>query len=248
MFNWQLPKQYCITLSQAQVFNKLRLCVLGRYLMYGHIHQGCHSSNSQNSLTCPWPLLNSFHWPFINEKQSMFTFTLAFFVGHRYFSVNFQPLSTFRGKRKKEFGRKHSQRKSLTITTACVRRRVSNWSLCLLWSILFNFSERKCISKSQRKLMNYKPENRIPWLFTDFDKFRFSLTFPWPWQPCILYGLPTVYFKVLRWPVISLLLIAGSGANFLEEILFTSCLWRKLNYFRKAFVKRSMESFAFGLG
>ena len=54
MFNWQLPKQYC-TLSQAQVFNKLRLCVLGRYLMYGHMYQGCHSSKSQNSLTCPRP-------------------------------------------------------------------------------------------------------------------------------------------------------------------------------------------------
>ena len=54
MFNWQLPKQYCMSLSQAQVFNKLRLCVLGRYLMYGHIHQGCHSSKRQNSLTFPW--------------------------------------------------------------------------------------------------------------------------------------------------------------------------------------------------
>ena len=51
-----------------------------------------------------------------------------------------------------------------------------------------------------------KPENKIPWLFTDFDKnwdfpwpfakfpdfsltlkiFWFSLTFPWPWQPCLL--------------------------------------------------------------
>ena len=36
----------------------------------------------KNSLT--------FHWPFINEKQSMFTFALAFFAGHRYFSLNFQ--------------------------------------------------------------------------------------------------------------------------------------------------------------
>ena len=65
--------------------------------------------------------------------------------------------------------------------------------------MLFIFSERKCISKSWRKLMNNKPENRIPWLLTDFDNikdfpwllkkfpdfsltlknFRFSLTFPW---------------------------------------------------------------------
>ena len=45
--------------------------------------------------------------------------------------------------------------------------------------------------------MNYKPENRIPWLFTDFDNikdfpwlfpylenFSFSLTFSWPRQLC----------------------------------------------------------------
>ena len=77
--------------------------------------------------------------------------------------------------------------------------KASNWSLCLLCSILFIFSERKCISKPWRKLMNYKPENRIPLLLTDFDNikdfpwllkkffdfsltlnnFRFLLTFPW---------------------------------------------------------------------
>ena len=77
--------------------------------------------------------------------------------------------------------------------------KASNWSLCLLCSILFIFSERKCISKPWRKLMNYKPENRIPLLLTDFDNikdfpwllkkfpdfsltlknFLFSLTFPW---------------------------------------------------------------------
>ena len=62
------------------------------------------------------------------------------------------------------------------------------------------FSERKCISKSWRKLMNYKPENRIPWLsltltiakifpeiprlFPDLEKFSvfpdFSLTVATP--------------------------------------------------------------------
>ena len=46
----------------------------------------------------------------------MFSCALAFFAGHRYFSLYFQPLSAFRGKRKKEFGRKHSQRKPLTTT------------------------------------------------------------------------------------------------------------------------------------
>ena len=67
--------------------------------------QGCHSSESYKfpdfSLTFHWPL-NSFHWPIINEKQSMFTFTLAFFAGHRYFSLHFQTRSSFHGKREKE--------------------------------------------------------------------------------------------------------------------------------------------------
>ena len=33
--------------------------------------------------------------------------------------------------------------------------------------------------KSWRKLRNYKPEKRIPWLFTDFDNIK---DFPWPWK------------------------------------------------------------------
>ena len=107
----------------------------------------------------------------------MFKFALVFLAAHRHFSLQFQTFSAFRGKRKKEFGRNHSQRKPLTTTTTCIRRKVLNWSLCLLCSMLFIFSERKCISKSWIKLMNYKlPENRIPWLLTDFDNIK---DFPW---------------------------------------------------------------------
>ena len=100
----------------------------------------------------------------------------SFFCRPSIVSIHFHPISAFRGKRKREFGRKHLQRKPLTTTTTCVRQRVSNWLLSLLCSILFVFSKRKCISKSWRKLMNYKPENRIPWLFTDFDNIK---DFPW---------------------------------------------------------------------
>ena len=58
--------------------------------------QGCHSLESYKfpdfSLTFHWPL-NTFHWPFINEKQSMFIFTLAFFcrppIFFSSFSVSF---------------------------------------------------------------------------------------------------------------------------------------------------------------
>ena len=130
----------------------------------------------------------------------MFPFALVLFCLP---STLFSSVSNFsrfsRAKRKKEFGRNHSQRKPLTTTTTCIRRKVLHWSLCLLCSMLFIFSERKCISKPWRKLMNNKPENRISWLLTDFDNikdfpwllkkfpdfsltlknFRFPLTFPW---------------------------------------------------------------------
>ena len=173
-------------------------------------HQGSLQLNldtSEHTLNNPqgfhWPL-DTFHWPFINEKKSMFTFASDLFVGHRYFSLHFQPLSAFRGQRKKEFGRKRSWRKQLTTITTCARRSMSNWSLCLLYSLLFIFSKSKCISKAWRKLMNYKQENRIPWLsltltiskiFPDLtfkkfpafsltlNNFRFSPSFPRPWQP-----------------------------------------------------------------
>ena len=62
---------------------------------------------------------------------------------------------------------------------------MSNWLLFLPCSILFIFSKRKCISKSWRKLMNYKPENRIPWPFTDFEKFVFPWLFPDHGNPAV---------------------------------------------------------------
>ena len=150
------------------------------------------------SLTYHWPL-NSFHWPFINDKQSMFTIHFSFFLQATdifLFIFSLFPLFTERGRRnwKKAFTTKTTDH---NYYKAGVRRTVSNWLLCLPCSILFIFSKRKCISKSWRKLMNYKPENRIPWPFTHFDdiqdfpwlfpdleKFVFSVTFPWLWQPC----------------------------------------------------------------
>ena len=127
----------------------------------------------------------------------MFTFSLAFFADHRQSSLHFQRFSAFCGKRKKEFGWKHPQWKPLTTTTTCVRCWVSNWLLCLLCSILFIFSERKYNSKSWRKLVNYKQENRIPWLFTDFDNIKDfpwllknSPTFPWPWK---IFSFPWLF-------------------------------------------------------
>jgi len=78
--------------------------------------------------------------------------------------------TSFRFSQKEEgIWKKVSRRKN-------THHRVSNWSLSLLCSIVFIFSKRKCISKSWGKLINYKPDNRIPSLFTDFDNIK---DFPW---------------------------------------------------------------------
>ena len=80
-------------------------------------------------------------------------------------------------------------------TNTSVRRWVSNWSVSLLCWIHSVFLRRKCIEKSCRKLISCKPENGIPWLFTDFANIKdfpgllkkfpdFSLTFKnfvFPW-------------------------------------------------------------------
>ena len=177
---------------------KLKLYFVNYSILF-HVMFFCRFATHQkveNSLTFEWPL-NSFHWPLSNEKQSIFTFALALFAGHQYFSLHFRPLSA---EREEGFGTQHSQRKPLT---TCQVYTVK--SLCLLCSILHLFQKKNCILTSWRKLTNYKPENRIPWLFTDFDNikafprffkkfpdfsltlksFRFFLTFPWswPWHP-----------------------------------------------------------------
>ena len=155
----------------------------------------------KNSVTFHWPL-KSFHWSFINEKQSMLPFTLPFLGAINSFLFIFKLflLCADRGRRNLQESIHNENHWSQLPHVSDV---VSNWSLFLPCTILFVFSERKCISKSWRKVMNYKPENRIPWLFTDFDNIKdfpwlfkkfpdfsltlknvhFSLTFPWPWQP-----------------------------------------------------------------
>ena len=103
------------------------------------------------------------YWPFINEKQSMFTFALAFFAGHRFFFFSFS--TSFRFSWEEEEG---IWKKAFTMTTTdhnyiCQTLNVKLIALLALQHT-FIFSERKCISKSWRKLMNYKRQNRIPWL------------------------------------------------------------------------------------
>ena len=71
-------------------------------------------------------------------------------------------------------------------TTTCVRHRVSKWLVSLIWSIHLVISARKCIEKACRKLITYKLENGIPWLFTGFANIeipRLLIRMPrlWDW-------------------------------------------------------------------
>ena len=135
----------------------------------------------------------------------MFTFALVFLqaIDILLLIFNLFPLFAERGRRNLEEIIHNENHWLQLLHKSGVECQIDRFTCFAAYS-LFIFSERKCISKSWRKLMNYKPEKRIPWLFTDFDNikdfpwlfkkfpdfsltlknFRFSLTFPWQWQPC----------------------------------------------------------------
>ena len=116
-----------------------------------------------------------FHWPFINAKQSMFTFaSLVFLQAIDIFLLIFNlfPLFAERGRRNLE---EIIHNENQLLHKSGVECQIDSFACFAAYS-LFIFSERKCISRSWRKLMNYKPEKRIPWLFTDFDNIK---DFPW---------------------------------------------------------------------
>ena len=109
----------------------------------------------------------------------MFTLALVSFASYRYCYLQFQTLSAFHGIERKTFDFTHIHsflRKLLTTTATCVRHWVSKWLVSLIWSIHLVISTRKCIEKACRKLITYKLENRIPWLFTGFANIK---DFPW---------------------------------------------------------------------
>lgn len=77
-------------------------------------------------------------------------------------------------------------------TTTYVRRWVSNWSVSLLCRTHLVFLRRKCIEKSCRKLISCKPENGIPWLFTDFANNK---DFHWLFKKFLDYSLTLKIFR-----------------------------------------------------
>ena len=149
----------------------------------------------KHSLTFHW-LLNSFHWPFINEKQSMFTFALAFFAGHQYFSLHFQPVCAFRGKKKKEFvtsiHNKSHWPKLLHVSG--VECQIDRFACFAAFFSSFpkenafqSLEENLCTINRKTEFPDFSLTLTISKIFPDFSltlkNFRFSLIFPWQWQP-----------------------------------------------------------------
>ena len=128
----------------------------------------------KNSLTFPWPL-NSFHWRFINEKQPMFTFALAFLQAiDRYFSLHFQPFQLF-----VESGRRNLE-ESIHNENYWPQPLHVPGAECQIdrFAAYFSSFPKKMHFKILKKNLS-KPENRIPWLFTDFDSIKdFRWLFP----------------------------------------------------------------------
>ena len=88
LFGQKLDRSYAVLTSYQS------LHVLSMNFPLSQFRVATHQK-VKNSLTFHWSL-NSFHWPFINQKQSIH---FSFFASHQYFSVHFQPLG-FCGKKR----------------------------------------------------------------------------------------------------------------------------------------------------
>ena len=147
-------------------------------------------------MTFHW-LLNSFHWPFINEKQSMFTFALVFFAGHQYFSLHFQPVCGFRGKKKKEFvtsihNKNHWPQLLHVSGVECQIDRFACFA-----AFFSSFSKENAFQSLEENLWTINRRTEFPdfsltltisKIFPDFLKN--SPTFPWPWK---IFSFPWLF-------------------------------------------------------
>ena len=96
----------------------------------------------------------TFHWPFSQRKQSMFTFALAFCSGYWYFSLHFQALCTLCRKRKRNLEERIDNENNWPQLSQVsgIECHIDRFA-----AYFFVFSNRKCISKSWGKLMSCKP-------------------------------------------------------------------------------------------
>ena len=88
------------------------------------------------------------------------------------------------GKRKKEFGRKHSRQNPLTTTLSGVECQIDRFACFAAYFPSFP-KENTHQSLENFRTINGKTEfpdfslRDFPWLFPDLEKILFSLTFPW---------------------------------------------------------------------
>ena len=105
----------------------------------------------------------------------MFTFTLAFFlqaIDISFFIFNLFLLFAEGGRRNLEESIQNENHWPQLLHVSGVECQIDR-SACFTAYFSSFPNENQCISKSWSKLMNYKPENRIPWLFPDLEKFLF---------------------------------------------------------------------------
>ena len=101
----------------------------------------------------------------------MFTFALVLFAGHRHFSLHIQHFSAFRGKRRRNYQEiiYNENQWPQNYYYIEVRRRVSNWSLCLPYSILFIFPKENAFENLEENLWTIGRK-------TEFPDFSLTLT------------------------------------------------------------------------
>ena len=105
----------------------------------------------------------------------MFTFALAFFlqaIDISFFIFNLFLLFAEGGRRNLEESIHNENHWPQLLHVSGVECQIDR-SACFTAYFSSFPNENQCISKSWSKLMNYKPENRIPWLSPDLEKFLF---------------------------------------------------------------------------
>ena len=124
-------------------------------------------------------------------------FNLLFLQAIDIFPFILKPLSVFRRKRKKEFGRKHSQRNhwpQLLHVSGIIKCQIDHFACFAAYFSSFPKGNAFQCLEEHLWTINRKTE------FPDFlltltisnispDCLKNSLTFPWAWQPCIQSGL-----------------------------------------------------------
>ena len=86
--------------GRHKLFTEVKPCwkrfIIGWANILGKFHYSFGSQSRTVKIANCLKVQNSlsFHWPFLNEKQSMFTFPLAFFTCHLYFSPYYKPFSS----------------------------------------------------------------------------------------------------------------------------------------------------------